>query len=155
MFIRSLLVFAVTGVTAILLSTGAAQAQSFEAKDQSPSGKFTAATEVKQILDMTKAPWITVRLYEGRDLLYFTNLLSWRSGTHEIRYAVSSGAMQVLTTEPCYETDGALNALNMDGRILPYVAYPENSVVTIEVQVLYDDLTEGGEKYERAAVQIG
>ena len=154
MFFRNLFIFLITGTATVLMSTGAANAQSFEAEDQTPSGKFTTATEVKQILDMTKAQWIAVRPWEGQDLLYFTNLLSWRCGTHEIRYAVNGGAMQVLQMEPCYEAEGAPNALKMDGGILPYVAFPENSIVTIEVQVLYDDLTEGGEKYDRAAVQI-
>lgn len=154
MFFRSLFVFVVTGMTATVMWTGIAQAQSFEAEDQTPSGKFTTATEVKQILDMTKAQWIAVRPWEGQDLLYFTNLLAWRCGTHEISYAVNGGAMRVLAAEPCYEGEGAPNALKMDGGIMPYVAFPENSIVTIEVQVLYDDMTEGGENYERAAVQI-
>jgi hypothetical protein len=159
MFIRSVFVFVFTGVAATFAWTGAAQAQSFEAnafeaEDQNPIGKFTTATEVKHILDATRAQWIAVRPWDGQDLLYFTNLLSWRCGIHEIRYAVNGGSKQILTTEPCYADESAPNALKMDGGVFPYVAFPENSIVTIEVQILYDDLSEGGEQYDRAAVQI-
>ena len=72
-----------------------APAVDFEAEDQTPSGKFTTATEVKPILDMTKANWVALREYQGQDLLYVTHLMAWRCGLHEMRYSVNGEPMQV------------------------------------------------------------
>lgn len=132
----------------------AAPASTFVTEDQSPSGKFTTAGEVRPILDMTQAQWIAVRPWDGQDLLYFTNLLAWRCGTHEIRYSVNGGDLQVLETEPCYADDPAPNALKMDGGILPYVTLDANSVVTVEVEILFDDLSRASAAYERATIEI-
>ena len=129
-------------------------AAGFEAENQTPTGKFMTAGEVKPIVEAIKPQWIAVRLWDGQDLLYFTNLLSWRCGTHQIRYAVNGGDFQVLQAEPCHADDAAPNALKTADGILPYVTFKANSIQTIEVQVLYDDLSETGQSYARAQVQI-
>ncbi len=126
----------------------------FEAEPQTPTGRFLTATEVKPILEATRAQWIAVRPYEGKDWLYFTNLLAWRCGLYQIRYAVNGGEMKVLEMEPCYDEEGAPNALKMDAGIMPFVTFPLNSVETIRVELLFDDLTEASADYQRAAVQI-
>ena len=130
------------------------QTTHFEAEDQTPTGKFMTASEVKLIIEAIKPQWIAVRLWDGQDLLYFTNLLSWRCGTHQISYAVNGGDFQVLQAEPCHSDDAAPNALKTADGFLPYVTFKANSIQTIEVQVLYDDLSETDESYARAQVQI-
>lgn len=116
---------------------------------------YTTAAEVKPILSMTKPNWIAVREWEGADLIYFTNALSWRCGVTEIRYGVNGAVPdQVLAMEPCYETEAAPNALKMDGGILPYITLPLGSVQTVSVLMIYDDGTEEPADYARAAVLI-
>lgn len=129
-------------------------AQNFQAEPQDASGKFTTATEIKAILPHTKAQWIAVRPYEGRDLLYFTNLLAWRCGLHQIRYSVNGAEMQALEMEPCYVDEGAPNALKVDGDILPYLEFPLNTIVSIKLELLYDDLSQETADYDRQSVQI-
>ena len=114
---------------------------------------FTTAAEVKPIVGAIKGQWIAVRPWEGKDLLYFTNLLSWRCGLNEIRYAVNSIVLQKLETEPCYENESAPNALKVEG-ILPYVSFPADSIETIIVEITYDDGTTDSASYDRAQVQI-
>lgn len=139
---------------ALGLPVSAQSTTPYEAEPQVASGKFTTATEIKAILPHTKAQWIAVRPYEGQDLLYFTNLLAWRCGLHEIRYGVNGGDKQVLVMEPCYVNEVAPNALKVDQGVLPYVSLPLESVQTIELELLFDDLSEDRASYERAAVQI-
>ena len=114
---------------------------------------FTTAAEVKPIVSAIKGQWIAVRLWDGHDLLYFTNLLSWRCGLSEISYAVNGGKAQVYDAEPCYEGEAAPNALKLEDK-LPYVTFDPNSIDTIEVTVTYDDGTTDSATYQRAAVQI-
>ena len=87
-----------------------AQAQ-FEAEDQTPTGRFTTATEVKPILNATRANWVAIREYDGQDLLYLTHLLSWRCGLHQIRYAVNDGPLQSWPMPPCLLDSAQPNAI--------------------------------------------
>jgi len=114
---------------------------------------FTTAAEVKPIVGAIKAQWIAVRPWNGQDLLYFTNLLSWRCGLSQISYSVNGGAEMLLVTEPCYEGQDAPNALKVDD-ILPYISFDADFVQTITVSVTYDDGTSDRQSYDRAAVQI-
>ena len=112
------------------------------AEDQTPTGKFTTATEVRPILSATKGSWVAVREYEGQDLVYFTNLLAWRCGLIQVDYAINGGDLIPLEIEPCYTDTAMPNAIKAE-EIMPYVAFPLGSVETIEVRIVYDDL--GGE----------
>lgn len=138
----------------LLMAAGPVHAQTFLTEPQDVSGKFTTATEIKMILPHTKAQWIAVRPYEGQDLLYFTNLLAWRCGLHQIRYSVNGAEMQALEMEPCYLNEGAPNALKIDQGILPYVIYPMNTIVTIKLELFYDDMSLETADYDRQSVQI-
>ncbi len=114
---------------------------------------FTTAAEVRPIVGAIKGQWIAVRLWDGHDLLYFTNLLAWRCGLSEISYSVNGGKARIYDGEPCYDGEAAPNALKLEGK-LPYVSLAPNSIETIEVTVTYDDGTTDSARYERAAVQI-
>lgn len=121
-----------------------------------PAGaeNFTTAAEVKPILQATKPQWIAVRLYDGKDLLYFTNLLSWRCGVSEIHYAVNGGDMAAFEAEPCYENTAQPNALKAERLDAILVSFPPNSIETIDVEVTFDDGTTETAQYQRAAVEI-
>ena len=121
------------------------------AQPQTPTGQFTTATEVKPILGMTRANWVGVREYGGQDLIYFTHLLAWRCGLHEIRYAVNDAAMQVWEMQPCREGTNAPNAIDTDLG-LPYIARPLGSVTSLRVELLYDDLTTEVAQFQRSEV---
>ncbi|MGH1464177.1 MAG: hypothetical protein ACRBBQ_02350 [Cognatishimia sp.] len=135
---------------ATLLTSGALSAQERVAEDQAPSGKFLTATEVKPILTATKANWIAVREWEGQDLIYFTHLLSWRCGLYEVRYSVNGGPQQLWPIPECDPVTHAVGVIPEDAEI--YLTLPLQTVATVEIEVLYDDLTTDVSAYERAAV---
>jgi hypothetical protein len=112
---------------------------------------FTTAAEVKPILDLTKDSWIAVREWEGNDLIYFTQLESWRCGLEKIEYSVNGGAALKYEPEPCYEDEAQPNALKIPDH-WPYVTLPLKSVETVEVTVTYDDGSTQTVAFERAKV---
>ena len=123
----------------------------FVAEPQEPTGKFTTAGEIKQIIGMTKGNWVAVREYNGQDLLYVTHLLSWRCGMHQIRYSLNDGQMQVWPMPQCYEGTNAPNAIKTEDG-LPYVAQPLGSIQSVRVELLFDDLTEDAADFVRSDV---
>lgn len=131
--------------------TGSAQVQSFAAEPQAASGRFTTATEVKPILTATRRNWVAVREFNGQDLLYATHVLSWRCGLHQMRYAVNGGAMQVWPLPPCHEDTNAPNAFTA-GDGLPYAAFAPGSIESVEVELLYDDLSTDTASFARADI---
>ena len=115
---------------------------------------FTTAAEVRPILAATKANWVAVREFDGKDLLYFTQLESWRCGVREIRYSVNStAAAKVREVEPCYKGTASPNAFK-DNDHLPYIELPLGSITTVSVVVVYDDGTEDRGDFTRAQVQM-
>lgn len=121
------------------------------AEDQTPSGKFLTATEVKPILTATKANWVAVREWEGQDLVYVTHIWSWRCGLFEMQVSVNGEAPQVWPLPDC-RADTAQPAAITEADGLPYAAFPLGSVQRLEVTLLYDDLSRDSAAYDRAAV---
>lgn len=115
---------------------------------------FTTAAEVKPILTATRANWVAVREYEGQDLLYFTQIESWRCGLSEVRYGLNgSPADQVRIMEPCYEDEAAPNAIKAEGH-LPFITLPLGSIESVTIELIYDDATSDSATFAREAVQI-
>ena len=115
---------------------------------------FTTAAEVKPILQATKPQWIAVRNYDGQDLLYFTNLLSWRCGLSEIFYGVNGGEMVPFVMEPCYLDTAQPNALKAESLDAILVSFPPGSIETVDLNVTFDDGTAEQAHYARKAVEI-
>lgn len=112
----------------------------FVAEPQVPSGKFTTATEVKPILEMTTGNWVAIRDYDGQDLLYVTHIWSWRCGLLRMRYALNDEPLQDLPLPPCHEETGAPNAI-IDSDGLPYLSFAQGSISSVRVELLLDDLS--------------
>lgn len=139
-------------VLASLLMVNAAHAQDRAAEDQTPTGKFLTASEVKPILAATQSNWIAVREWEGQDLIYFTHLLSWRCGLYEIRYAVNDGELQLWSFPACDADTYALGTIPEDASI--FATLPLGSVETVTIELLYDDLSIESAVFQREAVLI-
>jgi Domain of unknown function (DUF4062) len=100
--------------------------------------KFSTASEQlaqgKQILEMTKGSWLSFRDYDGKVLLYFTHLLSYRPVIQEIRYSINSDAVdQVYKFKPS-------DKMFIAGDDVVYITVPANSQYAA-VQITYKDGT--------------
>jgi hypothetical protein len=100
--------------------------------------KFSTASEAlaqgKQILEMTKASWLSFRDYDGKVLLYFTHLMSYRPVIKEIHYSLNSDALdQNYKFKPS-------DKMFISGDELPYITVPANSQYA-SVQITYKDGT--------------
>lgn len=113
---------------------------------------FTTAAEVKPILTMTKGQWIAIREFDGRDLVYFTNLLAWRCGLTQIAWGINGGAPEtVMPMEPCHEGEAQPNALKME-TVLPYAEAPLGAITSVSVAVTFDDGSVETADYDRKSV---
>ena len=138
-------------VLAGILGAGVVMSQDARvAEDQSPTGKFMTATEVRPILQATKGNWIAVREYGGQDLVYFTHLISWRCGLYEVHYAINGGPMREFPLPDCPPDIAQPNAIPADAGI--YLSFGAGAVQSVRVDLLYDDLGTESVTFERAAV---
>ena len=117
------------------------------------NAQFVTAEQVRPILEATKGNWIAVRLYDGKDLLYFSHLEAWRCGLAGVRYGLNGAPPAIdYALAPCDETAANPNAIPNDH--LPYVEGLPYSIASVTVELTYDDGTVVTETFERAAVQI-
>ena len=113
---------------------------------------FTTAAEVKPILTATKGQWIAIREFDGKDLVYFTNLLAWRCGLTQVAWGINGGAPEtVMPMEPCHEGEAQPNALKME-TVLPYAEAPLGSIASVSVAVTFDDGSVETADYDRKSV---
>jgi hypothetical protein len=127
-----------------------------EPEPQVPTGQFTTAVEIKQIMTMTKPQWIAIQDNGAQDLLYFTQLLSWRCGMWEIRYGLNGApAETLLDMEPCHEPSASPNAMTDPGGAYPiYLAEPSGSIQSVSIAIVYDDGTTDSAEFERTSVLL-
>lgn len=112
---------------------------------------FTTQGEVQPILEMTRANWVGIGTATGRDLLYFSHLLSWRCGVDRITFGLNGAAPDVtLEMEPCHSDTNQPNAI----RELPFVSFPFNTITSVTVAVTFPDGEELRQSYERSAIRI-
>jgi hypothetical protein len=101
---------------------------------------FTTAAEVKPILLATKGNWVSVREFDGEDLLYVTHLWSWRCGLSGMRIGINGALPEARVVPPCHLDLATPNAiLEHDG--LPFRRYPLQSITRISIDLLFDDET--------------
>jgi hypothetical protein len=111
------------------------------------------AAQIRPILDATKNNWVAVREWNGRDLVYFTHLLTWRCGLTKIQYSINSTvADQNWAFIPCDETSPTPTALPPGQKI--YGSFKLNSIQTLTVKITYDDGGVDTVTYQRDAIQI-
>lgn len=123
------------------------------AEDQTPTGKFTTATEVKPILAMTLANWIAVREWNGNDLIYVSHLWAWRCGLIQIEVSINGGALEVWPLPPCHTETGQPNAIiESDG--LPYREFTLKSIEQLDVRLIFDDLSRQDANFSRKDILI-
>lgn len=137
-----------TGQVTVVAPEPEGTASAWQPEPQTPTGKFTTATEVKPILTATKTSWAALREYDGKDLLYFTHLVAWRCGLHEIQYSVNGAALQVFEVEACYTDTAQPNAMKLETH-LPYVSYDLGSVSHVSVTLIYDDTSTDSIEFTR------
>lgn len=114
---------------------------------------FTTSAGVKPILELIKPQWIAVRPYDGKDHLYFTNLLVYRCGIQQISFSYNGSPFEPLQHEPCHIGEANPSALKVETH-LPYVVAPLDSLQTVAVQLNFDDGTVMEQSYDRATIQI-
>lgn len=112
---------------------------------------FTTASEVRPILEATQKNWVSLREYDGQDLLYFTHLLAWRCGLSSIHYALNDGAETTFDAEPCYESKAQPNAITATDK-LPFITLPLSSVNKVMVRISYDDGADATAQFSRSDI---
>ena len=100
--------------------------------------KFSTVSEQlaqgKMALNATAGSWLSFRDYDGKVLLYFSGLLSYRPVIKEIRYSLNSEKLdQTFKFKPS-------DKMFEIGEELPFLAVPESSQYA-SVQVTYMDGT--------------
>lgn len=117
----------------------------------SQAQQFTTAAEVRPILEATKANWVAIREYQGRDLLYFTHLMAWRCGLSSIAYGINDDEyFEDWAMPPCYEGTGSPARLADTDRT--YDRLPIGEVRSVTVVITYDDGEVSEATYDRASV---
>ena len=85
--------------------------------------------QTKMILNMTAGSWLSFRDYDGKVLLYFTHLTSYKDAIKEVRYSLNSD-----------KVDQIYKPMNIQGNELPFIYVPEATQFA-SVQVTFTDGT--------------
>lgn len=112
--------------------------------------QFTTAAEVRPILEATRANWVALRRWDGKELLYFTHLEAWRCGMAQVRFAVNGGVEQPWDMPPCLTGTPSPNAIPADR--LPFTDLPAEALQSVTVVVVLADGTALRQDYARATI---
>ncbi len=92
--------------------------------------------EAKQMLNISKRSWVSIREYDGMTLLYFTHLLCYRGGLKQIAYGLNSNP-RFRVVFPEYNQPGPAP---IDASLPVFVTIP-NDTEFVTVQVVFKDGT--------------
>ena len=88
-----------------------------------------------KILDLTKGSWAYFRDFNGRQLIYFTHLESYRCGITRVGYSINSDALdREWRLQPC--DPKAPHSITTDK---PYIVLPLGKANSIAVQLTFKD----------------
>lgn len=101
--------------------------------------------QIKQILDLTKANWVSFRDWQGQELIYFTHLESWKCGIDYVFYGLNDDPIeQEWQLEACHPDNQ-----NVVLKDKPYLELPLGSAQSISVQLIFKDGTKSAvERFE-------
>ena len=97
-----------------------------------------AARGDKDILEMTKTSWISFREFDGRTLIYFTHLMSWRGGISRIYYGLDKENPDREFKFPAHKGVGTAD---LTADVPVYMKVP-SGVKFITVRLVYFDQTQ-------------
>jgi hypothetical protein len=118
-----------------------------------PTGKFMTTAEVKPIFDMTRANWIAVREFNGKDLIYVTQIWSWRCGLSELHIQINGGGFANWPLPACHEKYAQPNViLEEDGQ--PYASRALGSVQSVDIRLIFKDGSTDMQNFLRGNVLI-
>lgn len=98
--------------------------------------KVMPLAQIKTIMDATKNSWLAFRVYSGRQLIYFTQIISWHCGLSEIRYSLNGTDLDKRFPVPKCNPH-LPNNIGQNDKI--YLEFKPNTVKTVAVQLIYDD----------------
>ena len=113
---------------------------------------FTKADDIEPILGMTKMNWVAVREWDGKDLLYFTHLITYRCGIEQVRYYINVGKPRIREMEECYwDLPQPFIIQDPNGYVI-YDEFEMQSIQTITVEITLKNGTVLRETFERKQV---
>ncbi len=99
----------------------------------SPAAAQGLLGQEQKILDLTKGSWAYFRDFNGRQLIYFTHLESYRCGILKVRYSLNTDALDhEWKLQPC-----DANAPNKITTDKPYIVLPLGTANSIAVQLTF------------------
>jgi hypothetical protein len=94
--------------------------------------------QIKPVLNMTKDNWVSFRDYNGKQLIYFTHLETYKCGIEQVRYSINSDSLdQTWELEPC----DPKNPLKITKEII-YLTLPPGTAKSIAVKLTFIDNSE-------------
>ncbi|OCX62789.1 hypothetical protein BFP70_13355 [Thioclava sp. SK-1] len=117
---------------------------------QSVASDFTSVEEVRPILAATHGSWVSIHEADGQDLVYFTQILSWRCPIAVLRYGLNGAdPMTEFPMEPCH-FDYSTPSVQFGDDI--FIRQPGGSVQSIHIVIEYHDGSQDEAVLQRGAI---